>query len=38
MKSQNASELRDCSGTESGSKFPGLSLMLVIAAEQSAWT
>ena len=38
MKFQNASELRDCSRTESDSKFPGLPLMLIIAAEQSAWT
>ncbi len=38
MKSQNASGLRDCSGTESDSKFPGLPLMLIIAVEQSAWT
>ncbi len=38
MTSQNASELRDCSGTENDSKFPGLLLMLVIAAEQSVWT
>ena len=36
MKSQNASELRGCSGAESDSKFPGLPLMLITAAEQSA--
>ena len=38
MKSQNASELRDCRGNESDSKFPGLPLRLIIVVEQSAWT
>ena len=38
MKFQNASELRDCSRTESDSKFPGLPLILIIAVEKPAQT
>ena len=35
MKSQNISGRRDCSGVESDSKLPDLSIMLVIAVEKS---